>query len=88
MPAPDRASLGAMLTRSATGPSAPQTARIVWALTARGGDHKALAVAAQITGGFEDASANVGKETFGATVARRDREISVQQSAFERVALI
>ncbi|MBD9529248.1 hypothetical protein IB235_20790 [Paracoccus sp. PAR01] len=61
---------------------------IVWALVARGGDLKAPVVAAQITGDREHASANVGKETFGATVARRDREISVQQSAFERVALI
>jgi len=77
-----------MLTRSATGPSPPPMAWIVWALVARGGDLKAPVVAAQITGDREDVTTNERKETFGATVVRRDRAISVQQSAVERVALI
>lgn len=49
-------------------------ARIVWALMSRGSVCRSPASAAQAVRGREDVGAEEGKEQFGATVARRDRE--------------
>jgi hypothetical protein len=62
-------------------------ARIVWALMAKGGVYRAPAVAAQ-AGAVERSSERRRSERYGATVVRRDRETSVQQSAIEHAALI
>ncbi len=68
---------------------ANRMALIVWVLMAGCGVYRSPVAAAQAAVGRENVGAQEGKEPFGATLVRRDRETrGGQQSAFEHVALI